>query len=47
MLASRGPGDFVNYNRADRPVDDDGVINYSAYASDEEAAESIFKTFPG
>jgi len=38
---------LVNYNRADRPVDDDGVIHYSDYAPDEEAAESIFKAFPG
>lgn len=38
---------LVNYNRADRPVDDDGLINYSAFVPDEESAEQIFKSFPG
>jgi hypothetical protein len=38
---------LVNYNRADRPVDEDGVANYSEHVPDEETTERIYEAYPG
>lgn len=38
---------LINYNRAERPVDGDGVIHYSAHIPDEEDIEAIYREYPG
>ncbi|WP_288393085.1 hypothetical protein [uncultured Herbaspirillum sp.] len=38
---------LINYNRAERPVDADGVIHYSAHIPDEETIDAIYKAYPG